>query len=288
MWEALGGQDWRRSGSDAPWLDVMCVTQPVTLSAMPTKDVGPCLLSLLIACTPSLSEPSLAPLLRPVYNNYLFLLSFTSTHTHMDLDPEIQNGKIDTAISRQLVLDYLLHNCYGETARAFMKDDLDTVKDPDVRKGAHVQNGVNGASSNGTSSHTNGTSAKGQVLASVMARNASDDSRQRRGSSTSLMMETEPETETEKDEVDLEGDSSMGERFIVIKPAVSASTLVAKGTDAPHVDERLKNLETRKGIVAQSFHTLCPLHPLAYLHTLLPLTDHNDVDPYPPPQRSAA
>ncbi|KAF9363783.1 hypothetical protein BGX34_003331 [Mortierella sp. NVP85] len=156
----------------------------------------------------------------------------------MDLDPEVQNSdKIDTAIPRQLVLDYLLHNCYGETARAFMKDDLDTVKDTDVRNGVgvHTQNGLNG-NSNGTSSHhANGTkSTKRQVQGSVMVRNASDSSQRR----SSLMMDTE------KDEVDFEGDSPMGESYLDI----SMDSTFANGTHALHVDERLKNLETRKAI----------------------------------------
>lgn len=155
----------------------------------------------------------------------------------MDLDPEVQNSdKIDTAIPRQLVLDYLLHNCYGETARAFMKDDLDTVKETDVRNGvgAHTQNGLNG-NSNGTSGHhANGTkSTKRQVQGGVMVRNASDSSQRR----SSLMMDTE------RDEVDFEGDSPMGESFM----DTGMDTAFTNGTHALHVDERLKNLETRKG-----------------------------------------
>ncbi|KAF9962572.1 Ran-binding protein 9 [Modicella reniformis] len=163
----------------------------------------------------------------------------------MDLDPETQSsGKIDTAIPRQLVLDYLLHNCYGETARAFMKDDLDTVRDTEVRKGTGAHASQNGIHSNGTSSshETNGTSAKSQGQGGVMVRNASDDSQRRRGSSSSYLMVTET------GEVDLEGDSPMGESYLDSTENTSTSTFTVNKAHALHVDEQLKNLETRKAI----------------------------------------
>ncbi|KAI8350749.1 CTLH/CRA C-terminal to lish motif domain-containing protein [Mortierella sp. GBAus27b] len=162
----------------------------------------------------------------------------------MDLDSEAQgSGKIDTAIPRQLVLDYLLHNCYGETARAFMKDDLDTGDDADVRRGqgAHAQ-GLNG-NTNGTTSrqdahHPNGNGTANGQGQGIMPRNASVDTQRRTGSSASLMMETD------RDEVDPEGDSPMGESIL----DSDTGTLAANGTDALHADERLMNLETRKAI----------------------------------------
>ncbi|KAF9128628.1 Ran-binding protein 9 [Mortierella sp. 14UC] len=178
----------------------------------------------------------------------------------MDLDSEIQgSNKIDTAIPRQLVLDYLLHNCYGETARAFMKDDLDAVKDTAT---ATTTSDLSNGRKNGTvaaASTTNGSSAAASVvpLGRVMTRNASsenssngggneDDIHHRRtarhSSAASLMMETE------KEELDQEGDSPMGESYLDTRDSLSTSTFTADKAHALHIDEQLKNLETRKAI----------------------------------------
>ncbi|KAF8937719.1 hypothetical protein BGZ58_002263 [Dissophora ornata] len=165
----------------------------------------------------------------------------------MDLDSDIQGStKIDTAIPRQLVLDYLLHNCYGETARAFMKDDLDAAKDSEIRKGAggHVANGSNGNSASNGIKHQNGiTPATSHIQGGIMARNASDDSQQMTEDSASLMMETEKE-----EELDQEGDSPMGESYLDVGDSLSTSTFTADKAHALHIDEQLKNLEIRKAI----------------------------------------
>ncbi|KAF9907790.1 Ran-binding protein 9 [Linnemannia zychae] len=176
----------------------------------------------------------------------------------MDLDSEIQSSnKIDTAIPRQLVLDYLLHNCYGETARAFMKDDLDDVKDTLTSAATiDLSNGrKNGTAT--TTSATNGSSAAASVVpqGGVMTRNASESSsngggneddihhrRAARHSAASLMMETE------KEELDQEGDSPMGESYLDTRDSLSTSTFTADKAHALHIDEQLKNLETRKAI----------------------------------------
>ncbi|KAF9113645.1 Ran-binding protein 9 [Mortierella sp. AM989] len=162
----------------------------------------------------------------------------------MDLDSDLNGSdKIDTDIPRQLVLDYLLHNCYGETARAFMKDDLDAGKDSEVRKNGashSFHNGVNGSGgSNGVGLLLNGNNGipsgtTSHIQGGLMARNASDDSRR---------METERE-----EELDQEGDSPMGESYVGTKESLSASTFTADKAHALHIDEQLKNLETRKAI----------------------------------------
>ncbi|KAF9438454.1 Ran-binding protein 9 [Entomortierella beljakovae] len=148
----------------------------------------------------------------------------------MDLDSDLNgSNKIDTAIPRQLVLDYLLHNCYGETARAFMKDDLDSSKDSESRKNGTIQNGVNGNGSiNGTST-LNGTNGN-HIQGGVMTRNAPDEPQS---------MDTDKEYE-----LDQEGDSPMGESYLGIK----SGTFTADKAQALQFDEQLKNLETRKEI----------------------------------------
>ncbi|KAG0264212.1 Ran-binding protein 9 [Mortierella polycephala] len=185
----------------------------------------------------------------------------------MDVESEVQDSsKIDTAIPRQLVLDYLLHNCYGETARAFMKDDLDAVKDTDMRKSAaSARNGgsshhnvrfngsngnSNGTTSNGTSkvygsrSGSNGiTTAKSDIQGGLMTRNASDVSQWRTDNSASSMMDTENEGA-----LDHEGDSPMAESFLDSSDSLSPSTFTADKAHALQIDEQLKNLETRKAI----------------------------------------
>ncbi|KAG0271408.1 Ran-binding protein 9 [Linnemannia exigua] len=176
----------------------------------------------------------------------------------MDLDSEIQgSNKIDTAIPRQLVLDYLLHNCYGETARAFMKDDLDAVKDSAVTSTSTTSDLSNGRK-NGTATTTNGSFAAASIVpqGGVMTRNASsesssngargneDDIHHRRAArhAASLMMETE------KEGLDQEGDSPMGESYLDTRDSLSTSTFTPDKAHALHIDEQLKNLETRKAI----------------------------------------
>ncbi|KAI1316285.1 Ran-binding protein 9, partial [Mortierella claussenii] len=162
----------------------------------------------------------------------------------MDLDSELQgSNKIDTAIHRQLVLDYLLHNCYGETARAFMKDDLDAAKISDVRNNGGSRNGSNGTNNNGSMHYNGGALTTGRHQGSSMTRHDSDDSQRRTGDAASLM-----ETEKE-DELDQEGDSPMGERYLdSARDGLSPSTFTADKAQALHIDEQLKNLETRKAI----------------------------------------
>jgi len=175
----------------------------------------------------------------------------------MDMDSDIQttNNKIDTAIPRQLVLDYLLHNCYGETARAFMKDDLDAVKDvSDLQKGSFASGpkknskGRNGKASHNHSAHRNGTDhAQSHMHGGLMTRNASDESQRRTGSEAGTMMETEDDDQDES-RLDHEGDSPMGESYSDSKePILTAGTFTADKAHALHIDEQLKNLETRKG-----------------------------------------
>ncbi|KAG0057245.1 Ran-binding protein 9 [Gryganskiella cystojenkinii] len=171
------------------------------------------------------------------------------------MDSEIQNSnsKIDTAIPRQLVLDYLLHNCYGETARAFMKDDLDAVKDvSDLRKGSssskeNHSNNNNQKSRNGKGSQQqqhNGRTSHSQ--GGVMTRSASDDSLRTTGAS---MMETEGGEQDDENGVDHEGDSPMGESYSESRdPTLTAGTFTADKAHALQIDEQLKNLETRKAI----------------------------------------
>ncbi|KAG0370866.1 CTLH/CRA C-terminal to lish motif domain-containing protein [Gamsiella multidivaricata] len=163
----------------------------------------------------------------------------------MDLDSDTQGSdKIDTAIPRQLVLDYLLHNCYGETARAFMKDDLDVAKDSEVRKSAVQRAGHNGLNNNGFNgttngnTHLNGTQATHRSQGGVMMRNASDDSQHR------TMMDMDKPEEL----LDQEGDSPMGESYLDSRDSISTSTFTADKAHALQIDEQLKNLETRKAI----------------------------------------
>ncbi|KAF9540578.1 Ran-binding protein 9 [Mortierella hygrophila] len=168
----------------------------------------------------------------------------------MDLDSEIQSSnKFDIANPRQLVLDYLLHNCYGETARAFMKDDLDAVKDSSDFTANGRKNGSGASATNGASS------AAAMPQGGAMTRNASsesnnninnidnDDIHHRRARHpASLMMGTE------KEELDQEGDSPMGESYLDTTDSLSTSTFTADKAHALHIDEQLKNLETRKAI----------------------------------------
>ncbi|KAF9277641.1 Ran-binding protein 9 [Mortierella alpina] len=168
----------------------------------------------------------------------------------MDLDSELQGAdRIDAAIPRQLVLDYLLHNCYGETARAFMKDDLDAVKDSDPRKSIHtsgnghrlaLHNGSDGTTtSNGT--HHDGLTGASQMPVGAMAWSTSDGNHQRNETPSSFM-----ELEKEQ-ELDQEGDSPMAESFVDISSDhITSGTFTADKAHALHIDEQLKNLETRK------------------------------------------
>ncbi|KAG0206927.1 hypothetical protein BGX28_001730 [Mortierella sp. GBA30] len=183
----------------------------------------------------------------------------------MDLDSEIQgSGKIDTAIPRQLVLDYLLHNCYGETARAFMKDDLDAVKESDSRKGASttgnsgtnscrhgLQNGSNGnLSSNGM--HRNGSTAGTSHTPAGMA--WSSEGNHQSDNDPTLLMETEKE-----EELDEEGDSPMADSFFdSSNDNITSGTFTADKAHALHIDEQLKNLETRKERAIELCNTAFP------------------------------
>ncbi|CAB5198654.1 unnamed protein product [Rhizophagus irregularis] len=67
----------------------------------------------------------------------------------MEPCPEVyqNNEEPDDTVVRQLVLDYLIHNCYGETAKVFFKDALN-VGEPSM------EHGLNGSTQNGS---TNGT-----------------------------------------------------------------------------------------------------------------------------------
>ncbi|KAF9936749.1 Ran-binding protein 9 [Mortierella alpina] len=167
----------------------------------------------------------------------------------MDLDSEVQGADpVDTASPRQLVLDYLLHNCYGETARAFMKDDLDAVKDSDSRKGIRTSgNGHHLAPHNGNDGTTtangthNGLTGASHMQAGTMAWSTSDANHQRNESPSSFM-----ELEKEQ-ELDQEGDSPMAESFVdSSSDHITAGTFTAGKAHALHIDEQLKNLETRK------------------------------------------
>ncbi|KAF9956176.1 Ran-binding protein 9 [Mortierella alpina] len=169
----------------------------------------------------------------------------------MDLDSEVQGAeRIDTAIPRQLVLDYLLHNCYGETARAFMKDDLDAVKDSDSRKGIHtsgnghrlgLHDGNDGTTSSNGTTHHNGLTVARHMQGGAMAWSTSDGNQQRNENPSSFM-----EMEKEQ-ELDQEGDSPMADSF-VDNPSdhITSGTFTADKAHALHIDEQLKNLETRK------------------------------------------
>ncbi|KAF9965996.1 Ran-binding protein 9 [Mortierella alpina] len=168
----------------------------------------------------------------------------------MDLDPEVQGAdRIDTAIPRQLVLDYLLHNCYGETARAFMKDDLDAVRDSDSRKGIltsgnghrHASHNGNDGSPTGNGTHHNGLTGASHRQAGAMAWSSSDEPHLRNETPSSFM-------ELEKEhELDQEGDSPMAESFgDGSSDPITTGTFTADKAHALHIDEQLKNLETRK------------------------------------------
>ncbi|CAI2163312.1 4967_t:CDS:2 [Funneliformis geosporum] len=61
----------------------------------------------------------------------------------MEPCPEVyqNNEEPDDSVVRQLVLDYLIHNCYGETAKVFFKDALNVVE-PSIELGSNgSQNG---------------------------------------------------------------------------------------------------------------------------------------------------
>ncbi|KAG0347300.1 Ran-binding protein 9 [Podila humilis] len=193
----------------------------------------------------------------------------------MDFDSDIQSSsKVETSIPRQLVLDYLLHNCYGETARAFMKDDLEAVRDSDA---AHASR-KNHTTSNGNShtqvhaqTHGNGSSHSIQSTqrGGVMTRSASSaaqestpsrysnngNSNGRAGTDDTVsLMDTD-----KSEELDQEGDSPMGDGFqdgtgatlsanANGRSAHTTGVLSADKAHAAHIDEQLKNLETRKAI----------------------------------------
>jgi hypothetical protein len=67
----------------------------------------------------------------------------------MEPCPEVyqNNEEPDDTVVRQLVLDYLIHNCYGETAKVFFKD-ASNVGEPSM------EHDLNGSAQNGS---TNGT-----------------------------------------------------------------------------------------------------------------------------------
>lgn len=128
-----------------------------------------------------------------------------------------------------------------------MKDDLDAVKDSS-------DSAVNGRKNGTGVSTTNGASSAVAVpQGGAMIRNASsesnnnisnidnDDIHHRRARHpASLVMDTE-------EELDQEGDSPMGESYLDTRDSLSTSTFTADKAHALHIDEQLKNLETRKG-----------------------------------------
>src|SRR5436190_19233901 len=66
------------------------------------------------------------------------------------MEPVYQNNEEpDDTVVRQLVLDYLIHNCYGETAKVFSKDALN-VGEPSI------DHGLNGSTNGSTNGTTNG------------------------------------------------------------------------------------------------------------------------------------
>ncbi|KAK3821964.1 MAG: CTLH/CRA C-terminal to lish motif domain-containing protein [Linnemannia elongata] len=129
-----------------------------------------------------------------------------------------------------------------------MKDDLDAVKDSS-------DSAVNGRKNGTGVSTTNGASSAVAVpQGGAMIRNASsesnnnisnidnDDIHHRRARHpASLVMDTE-------EELDQEGDSPMGESYLDTRDSLSTSTFTADKAHALHIDEQLKNLETRKAI----------------------------------------
>ncbi|CAG8443113.1 10536_t:CDS:2 [Funneliformis caledonium] len=66
----------------------------------------------------------------------------------MEPCPEVyqNNEEPDDSVVRQLVLDYLIHNCYGETAKVFFKDALN-VGEPSIELSS---NGSQNGSASGT------------------------------------------------------------------------------------------------------------------------------------------
>ncbi|KAG0021786.1 Ran-binding protein 9 [Podila clonocystis] len=181
----------------------------------------------------------------------------------MDLDSDIQSSsKIETTIPRQLVLDYLLHNCYGETARAFMKDDLDAARDSEAhasRRSHSISNGTHGhAHTHGNGASHNHSNQSHTSRGGVMTRSASsaDDlgnTRHINGSNKGRPDDTVSLMDTDKsEELDQEGDSPMADGFQDSatngRTSQSTSVFSTDKTHAAHIDEQLKNLETRKAI----------------------------------------
>ncbi|KAG0245038.1 hypothetical protein BGW41_004295 [Actinomortierella wolfii] len=182
----------------------------------------------------------------------------------MDLDSDAQNlPKIDASVSRQLVLDYLLHNCYGETARAFMKDDLDIAKESTAAS-ASISSGNNNNSQQPTAYTTNGHSS---LAASMNGLNGSSSGvghhSDNMSNDASSFMElekpmssntntvtgsTQQQRTAHLQMVDAEGDSPMGEPLAEQEDGLATSTFTAGKLHAHHIDEQLKNLETRKAI----------------------------------------
>jgi hypothetical protein len=71
------------------------------------------------------------------------------------------NEEPDDTVVRQLVLDYLIHNCYGETAQVFFRDALN-VSEPSIEHGSSdsAQNGITNGTTNGVAQNVrndNGT-----------------------------------------------------------------------------------------------------------------------------------
>ncbi|KAF9303118.1 hypothetical protein BGZ74_004313 [Mortierella antarctica] len=194
----------------------------------------------------------------------------------MDLDSDIQSSsKIETSIPRQLVLDYLLHNCYGETARAFMKDDLDAARDSEAhasRKNHSISNGTHRhAHTHGNGASHNHSNQSYTHRGGVMTRSASsaDDlgtTRYSNGSNKGRADDTVSLMDTDKsEELDQEGDSPMADSFQ--DSATNGHTSQSTGvfsTDkmhAAHIDEQLKNLETRKEVCNAAFPGVLSIDP---------------------------
>ncbi|KAF9979106.1 Glucose-induced degradation complex subunit [Actinomortierella ambigua] len=207
----------------------------------------------------------------------------------MDLDSDAQNlPKIDASVPRQLVLDYLLHNCYGETARAFMKDDLDISKDnanastslypssssqhsiTNMLEGRHATNGHSSSAFNAATNGRNGssgTSSSGSSTVSMGHRRdcmndaalymelekpvpseTSSITSINTNSSSAIQLQQQQRTVTQRHEVDAEGDSPMGEPLADQEDGMAASTFTVDKLHAHHIDEQLKNLDIRKAI----------------------------------------
>ncbi|KAF9430010.1 Ran-binding protein 9 [Podila epigama] len=175
----------------------------------------------------------------------------------MDLDGEIQSSsKIETCIPRQLVLDYLLHNCYGETARAFMKDDLDAA-----REGNDTSAHAASTRKNQAHAHANGNGASHrQHKGGVMTRNAPStddleltDEAQTRFNGRDTADDTASLMDTDRldDPQDKDGDSPMAGgdgQDLKVNGRGSWGPTGGDRLHATHIDEQLKNLETRKAI----------------------------------------